>query len=68
MGALVMVYYLVITGFYFVFYCCILVFAAVGPLWSWLGEGVFKLYSTSSLSSLGSHLGVQLEHLATVEL
>jgi|FaiFalDrversion2_1042247.scaffolds.fasta_scaffold15252_2 hypothetical protein len=68
MGGLVMVYYLVITGFYFVFYCCTLVFSAVSPLWSWLGVGVFKLYSTSSLASLGSHLGVLLEHLAMVEV
>jgi len=34
MGGLVMVYYLVITGFYFVFYCCTPVFSAVSPLWS----------------------------------
>jgi hypothetical protein len=33
-GGLVMVYYLVITGFYSVFYCCAPVFSAVGPPWS----------------------------------
>ncbi len=68
MGGLVVVYCFVVAGFYFVFYCCTLVFSAVGPLWSWLGVGVFKLYSTSSLASLGSRLGVLLEHLAMVEV
>ena len=68
MGGLVLAYHLVITGFHFVFYYCIPVFSAVSPPLSYLGVGVFKLYSTSSLASLGSHLGVLLEHLATVEL
>jgi hypothetical protein len=68
MGGLVLAYHLAIAGFYFVFYCCTLVFSAVGPPWSWLGEGVFKLYHSSSLASLGSHLGVLLEHLAMVEV
>ena len=31
MGALVIVYYLLIAGFYSVFHCCTLVFPAVGP-------------------------------------
>jgi len=53
MGGLVVVYCFAVAGFHFVFYCCTLVFFAVGPPWSWLGEGVFKLYSTSSLASLG---------------
>jgi len=68
MGGLVVVYCFVVAGFYFVFYCCTPVFSAVSPLWSWLGEGVFKLYSTSSLARPGFRLGVLLEHLATVEV
>ena len=68
MGGLVLMYCLAVTGFYFVFYCCTLVFPAVGPLWFWLGVGVFKLYSTSSPARLGFRLGVLLGHLAMVEL
>jgi hypothetical protein len=68
MGDLVMVYYLVIAGFHLVFYCCTPVFPSAGPPWSQLGEGVFKLYSTSSLARQGSLLGVPLGHLAMVEV
>ena len=68
MGGLVVVYCLVIAGFYFVFYCCTPVLPAVGPPRSWRGVGVFKLYSTSSLAKQRFRLGVLPGHLATVEV
>jgi hypothetical protein len=52
MGGLVIVYCFVIADFHFVSIVASL-FSPVGPLWSWLGEEVVKLYSTSFLGLLG---------------
>ena len=52
MEGFVIVYCFAIAGFHFVFYCYTSVFSPAGPLWSWLGEGVFKLYLISPLGLL----------------